>query len=273
MITRNLSVSRVALFAPCQMTASGIQHLLADEQKNIRLVWSTGSLAKTQRQLALQSVDILIVSFCNQQTDWQQRLMLIRAQQRAYPRMKIIVLLDVYIPYLLQQLSELSISGIISQHDPVLELTRALRLMVQGIDYYSPRIHTALLTQLDERYKLQALCSNEILVLQYLLNGYSVQQTAALIYRRQKTVVALKCRAMRKLGITHSAALVAMKEMLENLYQKRSSATVKSRSSTTSASVFLFTNISMKTPRAWLPILDVVHTKKSMTGHYPIRKE
>ncbi|WP_431225203.1 LuxR C-terminal-related transcriptional regulator [Serratia sp. L9] len=66
--------------------------------------------------------------------------------------------------------------------------------------------------------KPAALSLMELKVLQYLLQGCSIKRTANLLSRSEKTIMATKGKAMHKLGIKHSANLVAMREMLEYLY-------------------------------------------------------
>ncbi|CAE1149484.1 Transcriptional activator protein BglJ [Serratia sp. Tan611] len=214
------SISRIALLISCQLTAYGLERLLAHGMSHKREFWRLDSLSGTCQRL-LQHADMLIISFSIQQSDWHARLLMLEALRNLRPAMPIVVIIDAHIPFLLQQLDVLHINGIISQHDSLNEIDDVLmQIFVEG----SPSRHglkSSLAGQAAASVLSQRLSTSELRALRYLLNGYSLQQTAAKMQRNKKSVIALKNKGMRKLGINHSAGLVAIRGMLENQYRQR----------------------------------------------------
>lgn len=268
----NPPITRVALLTPCQLMEQGIERLL-EEQADVRLVWRMGSVAEARLRLVASHVEMLIVTISAHQADWQRRLQLIRTLRQIRPGMKIVVILDVYIPYFLQLLAELNVNGILSQHDPLAEIRSALMQVAQGGVYCSSRVGGALSDELIA-LKPAALSLMELKVLQYLLQGCSIKRTAKLLLRSEKTIMATKGKAMHKLGIKHSADLVAMRDMLEYLYLELTHSddddavanNVQEHNRTAGRKI-------TETLPTWLLPVDLVRSRVMMSGFYPVRKE
>ncbi|AHG22676.1 hypothetical protein Z042_06280 [Chania multitudinisentens RB-25] len=268
----NPPISRVALLIPCQMLTSGIEYQLK-AQGDTRQFWRIGSLTEARLRLMASDIEMLVIAFSLQQADWQQRLQFIRALRQTKPGMRIVVILDVYIPYFLRQLSELSVSGILSQHDSLTDIREAFAQIGRGALYYSARIENALLCNLSKTPDQVTLRLMELRVLQHLLDGDSVKYTAKMLFRSEKTVMALKGKAMHKLGITHSADLVAMKEMLEHLYLKLALHDAPEYPINNLSNRIRSNGREVKTLLTWLPPVEVSHFRGGIAGPYPARKE
>ncbi|AML57202.1 hypothetical protein AXX16_1483 [Serratia rubidaea] len=146
---------------------------------------------------------------------------MLEALRNLRPKMPIVVIIDSYIPFLLQQLNALHIDGIVSQHDSLNEIKDVLTQICVERDPEHHGLKSTLAVQVDACALSQRLSMSELQALRYLLNGHSLLQTATKMRRNKKAIVALKNKAMRKLGISHSAELVAMRGMLENQYRQR----------------------------------------------------
>ncbi|QHA88227.1 hypothetical protein [Serratia rhizosphaerae] len=214
------SISRIALLVSCQLTAYGLELLLAHGLSQKREFWHLDSLSGVRRRL-LQHVDMLIISFSIRQSDWYARLLMLEALRHLRPEMPIVVIIDDHIPFLLQQLDALRINGVISQHDSLNEINDVLTQIC--VERRSERycLKSTLAEQIDANALSQRLSMSELQALRYLLGGHSLQQTATKMQRNAKAIIALKNKAMRKLGISHSAELVVMRSMLENQYRQR----------------------------------------------------
>ncbi|WP_337261284.1 MULTISPECIES: LuxR C-terminal-related transcriptional regulator [unclassified Serratia (in: enterobacteria)] len=273
MTLRSPPFSRVALLIPCQMMASGIEHHLK-EQNNVWQCWRMHSLTEARLRLVTSNIEMLVIGFSWQQANWQQQLQFIRALRQTRPGMRIVAIVDVYIPYFLRELSELDVDAIVSQHDSLAEIAEAFAQIGHGTFYCSARIKNVLSDNLSKVSDEVTLRLMELRVLQHLLDGDSVKRTAKLLLRSEKTVMALKGKAMHKLGITHCAELVAMKDMLEYLYLELVLHDDTDHSVDSLSSRICGHNREIKTLPTWLPPpVKVIHSRVVMAGHYPARKE
>ncbi|KFK93998.1 MULTISPECIES: LuxR C-terminal-related transcriptional regulator [unclassified Serratia (in: enterobacteria)] len=265
-------ISRAALLIPCQMMANGIEHHLK-EHNGIWQCWRMHSLTEARLRLVTSNIELLVVSVGRQQTDWLEQLQFIWTLRQTRPNMQIAVIVDVYIPYFLRRLYELNVSSILSQHDSLREIQEAFTQIGRGTFYCSTRIKNVLSDNLSKVPDEVTLRLMELRVLQHLLEGDSVKRTAKLLLRSEKTVMAIKGKAMHKLGITHSAELVAMKEMLEYLYLELTLCDDSEGSVDGLAGHIRGNSREIKTLPTWLPPVEVLHPRVMMAGHYPARKE
>ncbi|VXC99498.1 conserved hypothetical protein [Enterobacterales bacterium 8AC] len=273
MTLRSPTFSRVALLIPCQMMAIGIEHQLK-AQNNVWQCWRMRSLTEARLRLVTSNIEMLVMGFSWQQADWQQQLQFIRALRQTRPGMKIAVIVDVYIPYFLRRLSELDVNAILSQHDSLAEMAEAFAQIGLGTSYCSARIKNVLSDNLSKVSDEVTLRLMELRVLQHLLDGDSVKRTAKLLLRSEKTVMALKGKAMHKLGITHCVELVAMKDMLEYLYLEMVLHGHTDHSVDSLSGRMCGHDREIKTLPTWLPPpVKVIHSWVVTAGHYPARKE
>lgn len=272
MTLRSPPISRVALLIPCHVTASGIEHHLK-EQHDIWQCWRMHSLTEARLRLVTSNIELLVMAFSRQRADWLEQLQFIRTLRQTRPNMQIVVIVDVYIPYFLRCLSELNVSGILSQHDSLMEIEQAFAQIGRETFYCSVRIKNVLSDNLSKVSDEVTLRLMELRVLQHLLEGDSVKRTAKLLLRSEKTVMAIKGKAMHKLGITHCADLVAMKEMLEYLYLELTLDDDSEHSVDSLSSRIRGNSREIKALPTWLPPVEVLHSRVVMAGHYPARKE
>ncbi|TQI81982.1 DNA-binding NarL/FixJ family response regulator [Serratia fonticola] len=271
----NLPITRVALLTPSQLIEQGIERLL-EEQADFRLVWRMGSISEARLRLIAPHVEMLIVTISTHQAGWQRWLQFIRVLRRTCPEMKIVVIMDISIPYFLQQLAEIKIDGILSQCDRLDEIRTAFTLVSQGGVYRSSRIGGTLSDE-PGAMKPTALSLMELRVLQSLVQGVSIKHTAELLMRSEKTIMATKGKAMHKLGIKHSADLVAMRDVLEYLYleltQSGESHVVTEANDVQKHIHRASKEKEIETLPTWLPPVDLLHSRGVMSGSYPARKE
>lgn len=270
MTIHNRSASRIALLIPCQFTASAIESFLTDSQQERRLVTRLDSIAEARQVVFTQRVDMLVIAFSMQQCDWHSRVLLIRTLRDLQPKLKVVAVIDAHIPFLLQKISALHIDSILSQHDTLNEMAESLAQICRGNGCYSEHVKRILSCKNGTTWLAEPLSLSELNVLHYLMNGYSVQQTAALISRSKKTVVAIKNKAMRKLGIRHCAELVAIREMLENQYREVTLSSLPCVEGNTPEVRHSTTGNSLKVAKVWLPAVKIINTLSATASSYSV---
>ncbi|MFI8417433.1 LuxR C-terminal-related transcriptional regulator [Serratia sp. NPDC078593] len=270
MTIHNRSASRIALLIPCQFTAYGIERLLINDRQERRTVTRINSVAEVRQIVFTQRINMLVIAFSMQQYDWHSRVLLIRTLRDQQPKLKIVAVVDVQIPFLLQQISDLHIDSILSQHDTLNEIVESLAKICQGNGCYSEHIKRILSCKNGTTWLAEPLSSSELNVLHYLMNGHSVQQTAELISRSKKTVVAIKNKAMRKLGIRHCAELVAIRDMLENQYREVTLSSLPNLEDNTPEVRYSTTGNSFKMAKVWLPAVKIINTLSATASSYSV---
>lgn len=197
--------AEVALISPCWVLESAIRAMLRTDSASV--VWHHQWMSDTSQSLLSQPPDLLIVSLYAGQAGLLQGLQFIQTALATWPRLRLLVTLDVVIPYLVTRLRALGEFDIL--------------YLVQPLAEWQARFHqllsTAMLPRVSRSQPLQInnskLSLTERRVMSYLLQGFCIPDIAVLLMCSVKKVTNQKCRAMHKLGIEHYAQLVAIKEI------------------------------------------------------------
>lgn len=195
---------RVVVVSPCCFFQAGIWTLLTTH--SLSRVWHCQKIAEAQRYLDAQPVDMVVMSLhIGQQADLLLALRFIQQVRLSFPGVALLVTLDVPIPYLVTRLYRLGVRHILRLGQPLGLWQAQLRQMLLGED---SRV-TGILPGCDE----EALSMAERQVVEYLIQGKTLAEIAALTMRSIKTISAQKGQAMHKLGIRHYAQLIAVQSI------------------------------------------------------------
>lgn len=133
-----------------------------------------------------------------------------RRLRETMPEIKVIVLtVHTEEPYVLEALQAGAVGYVLKTQAPV-DLVQAIREVVQGATYLSPRVsHAVMKAYLAKAdVPLDPLTSREREILQLTAEGQTMKEIAARLGLSTKTVESHRIRMMRKLGIQEMATLV-----------------------------------------------------------------
>ncbi|WP_025120529.1 MULTISPECIES: LuxR C-terminal-related transcriptional regulator [unclassified Serratia (in: enterobacteria)] len=200
----SLKRDRVVVVSPCCFFQAGIWTLLTTH--SLSRVWHCQKIAEAQRYLAAQPVDMVVMSLhIGQQADLLLALRFIQQVRLSFPGVVLMVTLDVPIPYLVTRLCRLGVRHILRLGQPLGLWQAQLRQMLLG---EGSRVGSDL-PGCDE----ETLSMAERQVVEYLIQGKTLAEIAALTSRSIKTISTQKGQAMHKLGIRHYAQLIAVQSI------------------------------------------------------------
>lgn len=208
---------QVAVVSPCQMVRIALPALFS--QCSCKLSWQSENYqGQVLQQLLECPVDLLIISLHIYQPDLLQAIRLIQRLQVMYPKPRLIVTVDVDIPYLVSRLRGWGIDKVITLRLPLADWHKQL-LLHDGSEIPSLIEQVAGCRQ---RIKIASLSPMEFRIMRYFLEGFSLSEIAGLMTRSIKTISGQKSRALHKMGISHYAQLVALKPVfvaIQNEYE------------------------------------------------------
>ncbi|WP_411751346.1 helix-turn-helix transcriptional regulator [Serratia sp. (in: enterobacteria)] len=194
----------VAIVSPCRFFQAGIWALLTTHL--LSRVWQCQKVAEAQWYLEAQPVDMLVISLhIGQQADLLLALRFIQQVRISFPGVTLMVILDVPIPYLVTRLRRLGVRHILDLGQPLVSWHAQLSQILLGED---SRVGCAL-PGCDE----ETLSMAERQVVEYLMQGMTLTEIAALTMRSIKTISTHKGTAMHKLGMRHYAQLIAVQSV------------------------------------------------------------
>lgn len=199
-------ISQVAVVSPCQMERIALQALFS--QGPCKLSWlSENYQGQVLQQLLERPVDLLIISLHIYQPDLLQAIRLIQRLQAMYVKPRLIVTIDVDIPYLVSRLRGWGIDKVITLRLPLADWYKQFHRNdgseIPSLIEPSGRCRQPI--------KLVSLSPMETRIMHYFLEGLSLPEIAGLMMRSIKTISGQKSRALQKMGISHYAQLVALK--------------------------------------------------------------
>ncbi|CAI1724812.1 LuxR C-terminal-related transcriptional regulator [Serratia fonticola] len=198
-------ISQVAVVSPCQMERIALQALFS--RGPCKLSWlSENYQGQVLQQLLERPVDLL------------QAIRLIQRLQAMYVKPRLIVTIDVDIPYLVSRLRDWGIDKVITLRLPLADWHKQFHL-IDGLEIPSLIEQPAGRRQ---RIKIASLSPMESRIMRYFLEGFSLSEIAGLMMRSIKTISGQKSRALHKMGISHYAQLVALKPVfvaIQNEYE------------------------------------------------------
>ena len=195
---------RVAVVSPCRFFQAGIWALL--NTHSLSRVWHCQKAAEAQWYLDAQPVDVLVMSLhVGQQADLLSALRFIQQVRISFPGVALMAILDDPIPYLVTRLRRLGVRHIVDLGQPLVMWHAQLRQILLGEDSRAG----CTLPGCDE----ETLSMGERQVVEYLIQGMTPAEIAALTRRSIKTISTQKGIAMHKLGIRHYAQLIAIQRV------------------------------------------------------------
>lgn len=203
-------VSSVALVSPCQMLHAATRALINNSSSS--LAWHSEHYApQTLLQILEHPVDLLILSLHVHQADLLHGMRLIKTLQFSHPTIRLIVVLDVNIPYLVSRLQDWGVKKVINMG---LSLA-GWRTLLQVACHNTICRPDEWPDETQAIGRIPRLSPKESRVIGYLLEGFSIPEIAALMQRSTKTVSQQKGRALHKMGVSNYAHLVAIGSVLQ----------------------------------------------------------
>lgn len=195
-------VSQVAVVSSCQMVRSAMRALFGDE-----LAWQSASYeALPLQHLREHPVDLLILSLHVYHADLFLGIRLIQSLHRMHPRLRLLVALDVDMPYLVSLLQGYGVTSIINLRLSLTDWRQQLLVASQS------EVISAICLPRACPFTTRplALSPVESRIVHYLIQGLSVPEIAELMRCSIKAISSRKCSALHKMGIKHYAQLVAV---------------------------------------------------------------
>jgi DNA-binding NarL/FixJ family response regulator len=138
-----------------------------------------------------------------------------------YPKLKIIVLTMFGEEEYLYSLIQKGISGFMLKTAKVLEIERAIQMVSEGKQYYSPEINGMLVKRLRQisSSEIEALTTRETDVLNLICKGLTTAQIADKLCASKRTVEGYKAKLLEKTGqpTTLNLVIFALRNKLVSL--------------------------------------------------------
>jgi DNA-binding NarL/FixJ family response regulator len=127
-----------------------------------------------------------------------------------YPKLKIIILTMFGEEEFLYSLIQKGISGFMLKTAKILEIERAIQMVSEGKQYYSPEINGMLVNRLRRisSGEMESLTERESEVLNLICKGYSTIQIADKLCASKRTIEGYKARLLEKTGQPSTLNLV-----------------------------------------------------------------
>jgi len=127
-----------------------------------------------------------------------------------YPDLKIIILTMFGEEEFLYSLIQKGISGFILKTAKLTEIERAIQMVSEGKQYYSPEINGLLVNRLRKlsSSEIESLSARETEVLSLICKGFSTKQIADKLCASKRTVEGYKARLLEKTGQPSTLNLV-----------------------------------------------------------------
>lgn len=194
---------RIVLADDHPIVRKGVRAVL-EMDPGLRVVAEAASPAELLAALRVTPCDVVITDFGMPSDDNADGLTLLKALQREWPGLFIIVLTLIENVGVLRSVLELGIPGLVNKADSLSELSRCIAAVVaRRHPYVSASIKANLERQQRGRWAEQhiALSPREAEVLRYFASGMSVADIAERMGRSSKTVSRQKRSAMDKIGL------------------------------------------------------------------------
>jgi two-component system capsular synthesis response regulator RcsB len=201
----NDRISTLALVSSCQMLGSGLQALV-DSNSELRLSWIRSSCESVSGSLFVERIDLLIFALHVHQSELFYRMRLLRTLHTAYPDLRILVIVDVHVSYLISQLREWGLEYVVSLAMPLCEWSKSINAVIRSdsIIAYNKFNHKLMMP----------LSPAELCVLRFLIRGIMIDDIAKEMMRCIKTIQAHKITIMKKIGIKNDAQFIAMRSII-----------------------------------------------------------
>jgi DNA-binding NarL/FixJ family response regulator len=197
----------------------GLEDLLAQEP-DIEVCGGAGNVADALRQIEASRPDLAVVDVALHESSGIELLVEINAR---FPAVKTIVWSMYDEDVFAERALRAGAMGYVNKREPVGEVLHAIRQVLRGEMYASPKVTNALLRRVGGGAPLgtdpiQTLSDRELQVFQMLGHGMSVKEIAAKLELSPKTVDSHRENIKNKLDVRHATELNrrAVQWVLEN---------------------------------------------------------
>lgn len=210
---------RILLADDHRITREGVR-LMLDQQPDMAVVGETGDGRKAVELAAELSPDVILMDLTMPNLNGVEATRQVKAQN---PDVKVIVLSMHLERQFVSETLAAGASGYLLKDSPTEELVKAIRTVVGGDPYLSPKVQevvvTSCLTAAHSNHGLQSLSPREREVLQLTAEGKNTKEIGLLLHLSSKTVEGHRRQLMAKLNINSIADLTryAIREGIASL--------------------------------------------------------
>lgn len=195
----------------------GLRSILSEEN-NITIVLAATKGTQVIKYLQVNStpkIDLVITDINMPEMDG---IALNKAIKEQFPTVKTLVVSMLEEPKKIQQLIEAEVNGYLSKNSEKSELLKAIKTILKGDNYFSPRIKNILMEALFEaKSKSQiSLTKREKEVLKLIAKEYTTKEIASQLFLSTHTIETYRKNLISKLSVRNIAGLTryAMEEGL-----------------------------------------------------------
>lgn len=190
------------------MFLDGLQSILSDEQSiNITLTAKTGTqVLKYLRINTDEKIDLVITDINMPEMDGVE---LNKAIKQEFPQIKTLVVSMLEDAKKIKILTEANVNGYISKNAEKAELLKAIKSILEGENYFSPRIKQVLMEAMfSAKSKPEiSLSKRETEVLKLIAQEFTTQEIADQLFLSKHTIESYRKNLISKLGVRNLAGL------------------------------------------------------------------
>ncbi|ARL38885.1 response regulator transcription factor [Burkholderia pseudomallei] len=190
------------------LTCAGMQYI-AHDNNVIELVGSYKTTDELVRELSGIQCDVAVIDYSVRGHTSHDGLTLMGYLRRAYPQLRVVILLAHENPLLIRSILRGGVTSIISKFDDLGHIVSAIHVCHSGGSYLSPVIKRVIDTGDESRETtVYQLTGRETEVLRLFFSGMTISQIAAKLHKGKQTISAQKMNAMKKLGLKNDIELI-----------------------------------------------------------------
>lgn len=199
-----LDTMKIFLTDDHEILLDGLKKII-DEEPDLEVAGSAGSVQETMDQLTRLNVDLLITDYNLPDDDG---LSLVRKVKRKYPDLKIIVLSMHDEGHLVKEILKEGINGYVLKKDSHNELTDAIYAVKNDKVYLSSDVNTILMKGLHGEGEQKLLTDREREILKLISKEYTNRQIAEELFISERTVETHRKNIFRKTGTNNMVGLI-----------------------------------------------------------------
>jgi len=190
------------------MFLDGLTSILSQEKSiHITLTAKTGTqVLKYLRINKDEKIDLVITDINMPEMDGVELNAAIKSE---FPQIKTLVVSMLEDPKRIKTLTEANANGYISKNAEKTELLKAIKTILEGENYFSPRIKQILMEAMfSEKSKPEvSLSKREIEVLKLIAQEFTTQEIADKLFLSKHTIESYRKNLISKLGVRNLAGL------------------------------------------------------------------
>ena len=190
------------------MFLDGLISILSEEKSiNIVLTAKTGEqVLKYLRINKEERIDLVITDINMPKMDGVE---LNSAIKKEFPQIKTLVVSMLEDPKKIKVLTEANVNGYISKNAEKGELLKAIKSILEGENYFSPRIKQVLMEAMfSEKSETEiSLSKREVEVLKLIAQEFTTQEIADQLFLSKHTIESYRKNLISKLGVRNLAGL------------------------------------------------------------------